>query len=259
LEILGQPEVTLLLSADRPLALAAVRLCDVAPDGSSLLVSREILNLAHRDGHDEPSALTPGTQYVVRIALTAIAHAFAAGHRLRIAISPTYWPWAWPSPEPVTLSIVSGADTRIALPIRRSGQDADVRFALAETSQALAATPIAIEPGSYESRYDATTGIAELNWSWAGGGFRLPESGLEYRQSESNCCSISDREPLSAKTESMRRISIRRHDWQVRIETSSTMTADADSFLLTTVLDAYEGDIRVFSKTWHRSIPRLLG
>lgn len=141
---------------------------------------------------------------------------------------------------------------------RQSGQDDDVRFAPAETSPALAAEPIAIEPGSYESHYDATIGIAELRWNWAGGGFRLPENGLEYRQSESNRCSISDRDPLSAKTESVRRISLRRDDWQVRIETSSTMTADAGSFRLTTVLDAYEGDIRVFSRTWNNSIARTL-
>ena len=39
-------------SADRPVAFVAVRLCDVAPDGSSSLIARGVLNLTHREGHD---------------------------------------------------------------------------------------------------------------------------------------------------------------------------------------------------------------
>ena len=54
LEVLGFP-CRLRLSADRPLALVAARLEDVAPDGSSLLVSWGMLNLTHRVGTSEPS------------------------------------------------------------------------------------------------------------------------------------------------------------------------------------------------------------
>jgi hypothetical protein len=34
------------------------------------------------------------------------------------------------------------------------------------------------------------------------------------------------------------------------------MSATAGAFLVTNVLDAYEGDRRVFSKTWHVDVPR---
>ena len=37
--------------------------------------------------------------------------------RLRLAISPCYWPWAWPSPVPVTLTVRTGAST-LVLPVR---------------------------------------------------------------------------------------------------------------------------------------------
>ena len=53
LEILGFPEVTLRLAVDKPRALICVRLCDVAPDGCSKLVTRQVLNLTHRE---EPRA-----------------------------------------------------------------------------------------------------------------------------------------------------------------------------------------------------------
>ena len=81
--MLGFPEVSLALRSDRPDALVAVRLCAVAPDGSSLLITRGVLNLTHRDGHASPAPLEPGRRYDVSVRLDAIAQAIPAGHRLR--------------------------------------------------------------------------------------------------------------------------------------------------------------------------------
>ena len=55
LEILGLPMVTLELSVDQPLAIVAVRLCDVDPEGASSLITRGVLNLTHRDSREAPS------------------------------------------------------------------------------------------------------------------------------------------------------------------------------------------------------------
>src|SRR5205807_2395575 len=107
-EILGFPEVELELAADRPVAQAAVRLCDVAPDGSSLFVCYGVLNLTHRDGHERPEPLEPGRPYPVAIRLGAAGHAFVPGHRIRVAVSSSYWPIIWPAPEPVTLTLHAG-------------------------------------------------------------------------------------------------------------------------------------------------------
>ena len=99
IEILGAPVVTLDVAADRPVANLAVRLCDVHPDGASLRVSYGMLNLAHRDGHEAPAPLVPGRRYRVRIQLNDAGAVFPAGHRIRVALSTTYWPMIWPAPE----------------------------------------------------------------------------------------------------------------------------------------------------------------
>jgi len=57
LHVLGFPQVRLTLSSDRPLALVCVRLCEVFPDGASKLVTRQILNLCHRESNEHPSPL----------------------------------------------------------------------------------------------------------------------------------------------------------------------------------------------------------
>ena len=116
--ILGSPEVNLTLAADQPNALVVVRLCDVSPTGSSLLVSRGFLNLTHRDSHENPAPLEPGKFYKVRIKLNVAGHRLPSGHCWRLAISPTYWPMAWPSPHPVNLRLRTGEETWLRLPVR---------------------------------------------------------------------------------------------------------------------------------------------
>ena len=89
-ELLGHAAAVLELDVDQPLALVAVRLCDVAPDGASTLIARDVQNLARN---------VPGT-FLARVPMMSTGYAVPAGHTLRLAVSPTYWPWAWPSPEP---------------------------------------------------------------------------------------------------------------------------------------------------------------
>ncbi|HEX7198832.1 MAG TPA: CocE/NonD family hydrolase, partial [Dongiaceae bacterium] len=126
LEILGAPRVTLELAVDRPSAFLAVRLNEVTPDGASTRSTYGILNLAHRESHEHPEALAPGKRYRVTVQLNDVAHAFAAGNRIRVAISTAYWPIAWPSPDPVTLTVCTGA-SRLEQP-RRAPRPEDAKL-----------------------------------------------------------------------------------------------------------------------------------
>src|SRR5699024_5923118 len=104
-EVLGLPRLDLELAADKPVAMIAARLSDVAADGEATRVTYGLLNLTHRNSDEEPERLEPGRRYRVSVALNGIAQAFPPGHRLRIAVSTSYWPLAWPSPERVMLSV----------------------------------------------------------------------------------------------------------------------------------------------------------
>ena len=59
LEILGNPEVEIVLWCDRPQALLAARLCDVWPDGASTLITRGLLNLSQRNSKGRPEPRDP--------------------------------------------------------------------------------------------------------------------------------------------------------------------------------------------------------
>jgi putative CocE/NonD family hydrolase len=256
-EILGFPEAVLTLATDQPLANVAVRLCDIAPHGSSLLVSRGFLNLAHRESHEHPERLEPGRFYEMRVRLDAIAYAFPAGHRIGLSVSSAYWPFLWPGPAPVTLTLATGP-SRLELPVRvpRPEDEALVPFDDPEVPRPLEVVARAPESGRIEIHRDVATGRQDLVWDNVFfAGTRFPD-GLVYDERSTNSYSILDEDPLTATVTAEWQIEIGRDGWQTSVETRSVMSADADSFLLTNVLDAYEHGRRVFSKTWSKTIPR---
>jgi uncharacterized protein len=260
-EMLGFPEVTLALASDRPCGLIAARLCDVAPSGASTLVTFGVLNLSHRESHERPTPLVPGRAEQVTLRLKATSYAFPPGHRIRLALSPTFWPWAWPSPDPATLTVSTGGHSALLLPVRPPRPEDELLppFEEPEGPQPLAIETV--EPGRVGRtvRHDLATGRWELAADLVYfGSFRIVGNGLEHRERGRDTFAIVEGDPLSAEARSQWSISVGRRDWRTRVETSSRMTADAESFRVTNSLDAYEREARVCAKTWAFAVPRDL-
>ncbi len=187
-EILGAAVVTLDIACDKPVANLVARLCDVHPSGESLRVSFGVLNLTHRDSHAAPEPLVPGQRYRVHLKLNDCGATFPAGHRIRLALSTTYWPMIWPAPHDATVTILDGT---LDLPARWPRQEdaALPPLPMAETA-APAADTLGFEQGG-EGKYDLD---------------------------------IKDDDPLSAVAEMRKVQTKRRGDWQVRFETSMRLT-----------------------------------
>jgi hypothetical protein len=253
-EILGFPEAELEVEVDRPAALLAVRLCDVAPEGPSLLVTRGLLNLTHRDSHEHPEPLEPGRRYTVRIRLDAIAQAVPAGHALRLSLSTVYWPWAWPSPEPVTLTLHGGT---LRVPLREPGDEPQPEFGPPEQAGPLAQEILERGVTNRTQTYDLATGTHEIRFEWdVGGHRRLVDAGTAMADTNVTTYRITDGDPLSAEVHVACMSALGRGDWQTRIETESRMTATATEFLVSQRADAYEGADLVRSRAWELRFPR---
>ncbi len=257
-EILGFPEVTLTLAADQPTALVAVRLCDVAPSGTSTLVSRGLLNLTHRNGHETPEPLEPGQFYTVTIRLNAIAHSLPAGHCWRIAISPTYWPHAWPSPDVVTLKVALDDTTCLTLPTRlpRAADEALQPFAAPEISPPLAVEVLRPATVKRTISHDVITGTHELTLSTDNGRIRYPGSSHDklanshiYEDKYTVIYTISEDDLRAAQVRCTWTLGLDYGEHRTHIATVSTMTADATRFHVSNQLDAYEGQTRVFTSS----------
>ncbi|CAN5535293.1 CocE/NonD family hydrolase [soil metagenome] len=255
-EILGYPELHLRITADKPQALLAARLCDVWPDGRSTLITRGLLNLTHRDSHEHPEPLEPGQEYDVTLKLNAAAWSLPPGHRLRLALSSTYWPWAWPSPEPVAMTIESGEQARLDLPVRPQLDIEDpVSFAEPET-----ATPAEVDRVSPPERdwtiaFDPITGRQSITIDDRQAK-RYVDQDLEIRTASRIDWSIRDGDPLSAANTVENSWHARRGNWDVRVQTRSTLSADQEHFHITTLVEAFEGETRVSTRTHSNRIPR---
>jgi len=261
LEILGFPEAHLLVAVDQPNALVVARLCDIAPTGASTLITRGQLNLTHHQSDEHPQPLVPGKRFSAAIRLNAIAYALPKGHRLRLAISPTYWPHAWPSPAPVTLSLFTGGASMLHLPTRLAPPEEP---ALRDFAPPETAPPLAVETlrtGSTEpltTWMDGARNRQEITYRDERGRRRLVASGVEYEFDHVDQFSITADDPLSAVVRSERRYGVGQGRWQTRVEASGTMTADSAEFLVTQHLHAYENETRVFAKSWCFRFPRDL-
>ena len=69
-----------------------VTLNDVYPNGRSLRIRDGALRARHREGLDREVMMEPGQPYLFDIDLSATALEFAAGHRIRIAITSSQFP-----------------------------------------------------------------------------------------------------------------------------------------------------------------------
>ncbi|MBI1878458.1 MAG: CocE/NonD family hydrolase, partial [Chloroflexi bacterium] len=220
-DILGFPQARLTLAADQPITLVSVRLSDVAPDGASTLVSWGVLNLTQRDSH---------------------------------------WPMVWPSPRPVTLTLFTGESSQLPLPVRPpQPEDAQLsQFGPAEGSSPLPVEVVRTPKIERHKRIDIVTGQTEIQSVFDFGRIRFTDNELEYDDITINTYIIIEGDPLSATVRCEQFLEYHRGDWQVRLETTSTMTADATNFHVTNLLHAYEGATRVFAKSWTFSVPRDL-
>jgi hypothetical protein len=65
-------------------------------------------------------------------------------------------------------------------------------------------------------------------------------------------------DPLSARAEVASAVRMRRGDWRVEARTRTVLTATREEFRVQAVLDAFEGEARVFSGSWNTAVPRDL-
>jgi hypothetical protein len=257
LEILGAPVVELELAADRPVAQVAVRLSDRAPDGKATRVTYGVLNLCHRHGHDRPAYLEPGKRERVRVPLDHIAQSFPAGHRLRLAVSTSYWPLIWAPPEPATLTIHPGT-SRLALPVRppRPEDDQLAEFEPAEAAPAPARTSLEAGEANWHIHRDLARDESTLHVVEDQGRVRLEEVDLEVGRSSEEWYRVCGDDFASANGETVHHRSLRRGGWDVATEARTLLWCDRERFYLHATLDAYENGLRVFAKTWEETLPR---
>jgi putative CocE/NonD family hydrolase len=70
----------------------AVKLVDVAPDGTAWIIGDTIFRARYRDGFDKPAFMSPGEVVTIHPTPITTANRFDVGHRIRVEVTSSNFP-----------------------------------------------------------------------------------------------------------------------------------------------------------------------
>lgn len=261
LDILGFPVFEATLASDKPVALLSATLSAIAPDGAATRVSYGILNLTHRDGHEDLKPMVPGKAETVRLQFKVCGQRFAKGQKIRLAVATAHYPIVFPAPEATTLTVDCAA-SRLILPVREGNPlDATLApFLPAESAEPMAQDVLV--PGApfrRETLQDGVTGVVTYRTASDSGRVRHPHTGMIIHQKDTTDFSIHPDDPNSAVAVcTWDKLYERDTGWTVTIKVKCTVRALRDVWRMETEILAKTGDEVVVQETASRDFPRDL-
>lgn len=263
LPLLGAPRVRLLVASDQPAAFLCVRLCEVFVDGTSARVSFGLLDLGHRRSHANPTAMPVDEPQPIEIQLNDLAHVFARGNRVRLAVSTSYWPMAWPSPRPVMLAVHT-AGCELLVPRRAPHADDNLLPPFPPPQSGSEAAHTDLHEGGVRRTIerDAATGLVRLQVE-----MDLEDDGtpsltllddieLETGHGMRESFVVHPDDPLSAQVEVLHRTLSRRGAHVVRAELRTKLHADREAFHFAADLVVHEGETEIARRRWRERVAR---
>jgi len=98
-EITGPVKVKLWASSTAPDTDFTAKLCDVYPDGRSMIVLDGVIRARHRNSMEKTEPMEPGKIYEFEIDLWSTSLVVSPGHRVRVAVSSSNAPRFEPNPN----------------------------------------------------------------------------------------------------------------------------------------------------------------
>ncbi|WP_373352805.1 CocE/NonD family hydrolase [Pseudoroseicyclus sp. CXY001] len=246
LHVVGVPVLKLRLSFEGERALIVLRLNEVWPDGTSGRVTFAVRRLQRPDG------VAPGESFEVEIPMKGVAHEFSPGHRMRLALSTSYWPMVWPEREKNAITLEPGT-----MAFHLPGMPPEADHSQPEYGPAIHACPVpseVLEPGeiSRDILWHLASGEVEMvvtnrRATWELGGMVMAGDG-------GHTSVVDPRD--GSKTRATFKASSRywrEGGWQVRMETRSHVSWKDGKLCLDAHYEAFEGDEKVFSRAWSRA------
>ncbi len=256
-EILGYPTAVVTVASTADVTTFVVRLCDVAPDGASALVTKGVLNATHRESHEHPTPIVPGQIYELTIPLDATSWVFAPGHRIRLTVTNADFPNTWPSPKPATTRIFHGPEqrSRLILPVVPP-DERQLPSPSFETPPVDPNPALPLTPRQWRIVRDPVNGTAELTIG-SEGKIRLDERHV-LESSSTATATVSESEPAHATMAGQQMVRYRWPIGVIELNSRATIESDTTTFHLAINVEITVDGRPHFSRRWLKSIPRNL-
>jgi hypothetical protein len=257
LSIIGWPRAVLHVASSATVMGFAVSLSDVAPDGSSHLVAKGMLNGTRRRSLTDPEPLTPGEIYELEIQIDCTAWQFAKGHAIRLSIASADWPNVWPTPEVGVNQVYRGEarPSRLVLPVVPAEGSATPP-AFLPTRMNVQRFAEAVYPPTWEVIFDLLSGRARMQIA-SMRDYRVNDTTL-IRRENSVTCTVDPRHPEAASAHGRAVHQIVRPNSTLRGTSDLLVQATASEFHVTIDLNLYLNEAPHFSRRWTVSAPRVL-
>ena len=92
MEVSGFVDAVLKVSSSAKDTDFAVKLVDVAADGTAYIISDTIFRARYRNGFDKPQPMTAGEIYTLKFTPMATSIRFEKGHRIRVEVTSSNFP-----------------------------------------------------------------------------------------------------------------------------------------------------------------------
>jgi hypothetical protein len=257
LEILGRPRLRLWIDSDSEVVTFVARLCDVAPDGGSALVTKGVLNATHRESHTDPSPLTPGQLYELEIELDATCWFFEPGHRIRLSVANADFPNTWPSPTLAVSHLHFGGEhpSRLILPVVDAATEP-----LPTPTFEPSPFPLDAEhppaPQVWRVTRDQMSGRAEVTIE--SGGTTVIDGEYATDASSSATASVDERDPARAWMRGRQEVRYRWPGLTIQMRSHGQIVSTASAFNVAFHVEITVDEMPHFHRRWTASFPRHL-
>ena len=250
-------------------AAVAARLCEVGADGTSVLVSKGILNATRREGMADPVPLSdtpmqldfhfvstpflptpePASHGLPAARQEGTCWKLAKGHQLRLSINGSDFPNVWPTPCKCDIVVHwgEGSTSSVGLPLWDGGEPLHRPLppsplpAVASAASWSVSSDLMKETHTLVVADAAVGGRLEASRAGAGGEF-----------------GVSDLDPAVAWATNVSHSQAQWPGVDVHAETTGTLTSTAQSFDMSLGLRVLLNGELFFTRSWSESVPRLL-
>jgi putative CocE/NonD family hydrolase len=91
-DVVGFVDAVLKVSSSAKDTDFAVKLVDVAPDGTAYIIGDTIFRARYRNGYDKPAMMAPGEVVTIHPTPITTANQFGVGHRIRVEVTSSNFP-----------------------------------------------------------------------------------------------------------------------------------------------------------------------
>jgi hypothetical protein len=234
------------------------RLCDVAPDGTSALVCRGVVNGTRRASLTRPEPMDPAQTYELAIELDCTAWRFEPGHRIRLAVSSADFPNVWPTPLPGTNRLYRGAQTpsRLHVPVVPTGtgtDEAEYSPPQEETSEEHRHSP---RQAPWEVVHDVLGERVGLKVRTVD--VEHPNESTELTSDERLELWASNRDPADVVATAHQHHRFLRDDRVTTVDTDCVLHSTTTAFDVTIQVLVEVNGLPFHHRTWLRTFPRVL-